>query len=852
MQTTPEFLKGLNNEQNEAVVEKNGTILVLAGAGSGKTKVLTSRIANLVKNGASPNDILAVTFTNKAAKEMQARLSNYLGENVVKRMWVGTFHNICGRILRRDLENYKTKDGRKWDNNYVIYDDTDTKTIIKNALKKLNIDEKSFEIKAVRAAISNAKNKMQDAYSYATLAKDYYTQKISEIYYEYEKELVVNNAIDFDDMLMLSVNLLKENPEIREKYAQRFQHILVDEFQDTNKAQYDLINMLYPSDGSKDKTGSLCAVGDVDQSIYSWRGADFKIILNFQKDYENTKLIKLEQNYRSTGVILEAANEVIKNNEERLDKNLYSNKGEGEKISFYEAQDDFNESRYIAKQIENSTFKKDDIAILYRTNAQSRSIEEALMSYSIPYKIVGGLKFYDRKEIKDTIAYLKLIYNHNDSQALKRIINEPKRGLGDTTINKLITYADSNEISIYEALKQLDKMEDINAGTKTKLQNFYATIEEITSYQNNYSLSEYVNYVLEATGYSPALRQENNIENQSRLENLEEFINVVKEFEQDDLALDEEDDMGPLGNFLSQVALVSDIDEADKDKPDEPSVTLMTLHAAKGLEFPLVFMAGMEDGIFPHGRSIAFGMSNSELEEERRLMYVGITRAKEKLYLTCAKQRRVWGNYQSNPKSRFLDEIPEKLIQEESVVQKSYGSKSSFSSTVSKIKEKKNYNNNYSSSSKSSSNPPTSGLLTSIERIKKSANNVSSSKSSNSGLLGSIQRIKASANTTSQNEKINYKQVNAFVNKKSTNETASKKENVNIKDMILKAKQKAVSQNTQTQRTQGLLPVGTRVFHSTFGVGKIKEIKDSSSYVVEFSKVGEKVLDKLTSGLKTF
>ena len=852
MQTTPEFLKGLNNEQNEAVVEKNGTILVLAGAGSGKTKVLTSRIANLVKNGASPNDILAVTFTNKAAKEMQARLSNYLGENVVKRMWVGTFHNICGRILRRDLENYKTKDGRKWDNNYVIYDDTDTKTIIKNALKKLNIDEKSFEIKAVRAAISNAKNKMQDAYSYATLAKDYYTQKISEIYYEYEKELVVNNAIDFDDMLMLSVNLLKENPEIREKYAQRFQHILVDEFQDTNKAQYDLINMLYPSDGSKDKTGSLCAVGDVDQSIYSWRGADFKIILNFQKDYENTKLIKLEQNYRSTGVILEAANEVIKNNEERLDKNLYSNKGEGEKISFYEAQDDFNESRYIAKQIENSTFKKDDIAILYRTNAQSRSIEEALMSYSIPYKIVGGLKFYDRKEIKDTIAYLKLIYNHNDSQALKRIINEPKRGLGDTTINKLITYADSNEISVYEALKQLDKMEDINAGTKTKLQNFHATIEEITSYQNNYSLSEYVNYVLEATGYSPALRQENNIENQSRLENLEEFINVVKEFEQDDLALDEEDDMGPLGNFLSQVALVSDIDEADKDKPDEPSVTLMTLHAAKGLEFPLVFMAGMEDGIFPHGRSIAFGMSNSELEEERRLMYVGITRAKEKLYLTCAKQRRVWGNYQSNPKSRFLDEIPEKLIQEESVVQKSYGSKSSFSSTVSKIKEKKNYNNNYSSSSKSSSNPPTSGLLSSIERIKKSANNVSSSKSSNSGLLGSIQRIKASANTTSQNEKINYKQVNAFVNKKSTNETASKKENVNIKDMILKAKQKAVSQNTQNQRAQGLLPVGTRVFHSTFGVGKIKEIKDSSSYVVEFSKVGEKVLDKLTSGLKTF
>lgn len=840
--TSAEFLKGLNKEQNEAVVEKNGSILVLAGAGSGKTKVLTSRIANLVKSGVSPNSILAVTFTNKAAKEMQARLSVYLGENTVKRMWVGTFHNICGRILRRDLENYKTKDGRKWDNNYVIYDDTDTKTVIKNALKKLNIDEKSFEIKSVKAAISNAKNKMQDAYSYATSARDYYTQKVSEIYYEYERQLVLNNALDFDDMLMLSVNLLKENEEVRKKYSARFEHILVDEFQDTNKAQYDLINMLYPTDGSKDKTGSLCAVGDVDQSIYSWRGADFKIILNFQNDYQNTKLIKLEQNYRSTGTILKAANKVIENNEERLEKNLYSNKGNGEKISLYEAADDFCESRYIAKKIENLNVKKEDIAILYRTNSQSRSIEEALMSYSIPYKIVGGLKFYDRKEIKDIIAYLKLIYNHNDSQALKRIINEPKRGLGDTTINKISQWADEREISIYQALKHLDEIEEINAGTKAKLQNFYATIEAITSVQNDYILSEYVNYILETTGYSPALRQEDSIENQSRLENLQEFINVVKEFEQDDFTLDSEDDLGMLGNFLSQVALVSDIDEI---KDEESSVTLMTLHAAKGLEFPVVFMAGMEDGIFPHGRSIGFGGSKTELEEERRLMYVGITRAKEKLFLTHAQRRRVFGNYQTNPKSRFLDEIPPELIDvQEGDKTTSYFGKSSFSSAVSKAKEKKNTASNSSfASSKSSSGGGFSGnFASSLARIKESSKKAQNQSSTGNNLASSLANIKK---ITTANKPATIVVKKAKLEQENTS-------GLSVADMIAKAKQKAKSPVDLGQnRTQGLFPVGTRVFHVQFGVGKVVEV-ENQSYVVEFTKFGRKTLDSMTSGLKTF
>ncbi len=822
-----EFLKGLNTEQYNAVTEKNGTILVLAGAGSGKTKVLTSRIAQLVNSGVSPNDILAVTFTNKAAREMQDRLSKYLGENVVKRMWVGTFHNICGRILRRDLENYKTKDGRKWDNNYVIYDDTDTKTVIKNAIKKLNLDEKSYEVKAIKAAISNAKNKMQDAYTFATYAKDYYNQKISEIYYEYEKQLVLNNAIDFDDMLMLAVNLLKENPEVREKYSNRFMHILVDEFQDTNKAQYDLINMLYPTDGTKDKTGSLCAVGDVDQSIYSWRGADFKIILNFQSDYQNTKLIKLEQNYRSTEVILKAANEVIKNNEQRLEKNLYSNKGTGEKITLFEANDDFMESRYIAKKIDNMNIKRENIAILYRTNAQSRSIEEALISYSIPYKIVGGLKFYDRKEIKDIIAYLKLIYNHNDSQGLRRIINVPKRGIGDTTMEKLTKWSDERELSVYEALEHLEEMDDINASTRAKLQNFHATIEEISARQNEYILSEYVSYILQATGYTTELSKEDNIENQSRLENLQEFVNVVKEFEEDDFNIDPEDDMGMLGNFLSQVALVSDVDEI---KEEEDSVTLMTLHSAKGLEYNIVFMAGMEDGIFPHNRSTGYNSSNSELEEERRLMYVGITRAKEKLFLTHAKQRKVWGNYQTNPRSRFIDEIPFSLIEEEAG-QNSSSSKSSFSSTISRIKEKKNstFENKRDFSNSSSSSLPTN-FASSLARIKQSA-----------------QKLKETKETTTD-----YRTVNAKVIKKNTTKQESTEQKTDIKSMIEKAKQKAKTPPPVTSNRQiGLLPVGTRVFHPSFGIGIIKEIS-ASNYVVDFTKAGKKTLDTMTSGLKTF
>lgn len=833
------FLSGLNEQQQQAVEEKFGPILVLAGAGSGKTKVLTSRIANLVESGVNPYDILAVTFTNKAAKEMQQRLSNYLGEDVVKRMWVGTFHNICGRILRRDLENYKTKDGRSWDNNYVIYDDTDTKTVIKNALKKLNLDEKSFDPKMIKSVISNAKNKMQDAYAFSTTARDYQSDKIAQVYYEYEKQLSLNNALDFDDMLMLSVNLLKENPEVREKYASRFLHILVDEFQDTNKAQYDLINMLYPSDGSKDTIGSLCAVGDVDQSIYSWRGADFKIILNFQKDYKNTKLIKLEQNYRSTANILDAANAVIINNNERMEKNLYSQKGSGSKIKTFEAGDDYEESSYIAGKIRNLGVSLDDIAVLYRTNAQSRGIEEALMSNSIPYKIVGGLKFYDRKEIKDIIAYLKLIYNHDDSASLRRIINTPKRSIGDTTVNKLAAIADERECSIFYVLDDIENLDDFNAATKARLIAFRDMIKEFSRNQNSVELSEFVPIVLERSGYMAELREENSIESQSRIENLQEFVNVVKEFEADEFLGDEEDDLGLLGNFLSQVALVSDIDQLNED---DKSVTLMTLHAAKGLEFPVVFLAGLEDGMFPHSRSIAFGAPSGELEEERRLMYVGITRAKDDLYLSWAQRRRIWGDIKYFPRSRFINEIPGNLLEDDnSAPRRAYREddgdyrRSTFKSAANKIKEKREFNSSSASAftkSSSSGGGLSNNLASSLKNIKKPA-------------AQSVQR--------SENKSFVVKKKTLSPQDSAGNE---KQQSQSVADIIARCKAMAKSPAQSAQKTSfNTFKTGARVFHPHFGIGHILEVEGeglSASYKVDFAKNGVKTVDASIGGLKTF
>ena len=552
------LLENLNNEQKEAVQTTKGPLLILAGAGSGKTKVLTSRIAYLIQNGIKPKSILAVTFTNKAAKEMKIRIGNIVGENIIKYMWIGTFHSICGRILRENVDKYTFQSGKKLDKNFTIYDDNDTTAVIKQAIKKLNVDDKIYQPKLVKAVISNAKNKMQDAYTYATFARDFKSQKIAQIFEEYENTLNNNNAIDFDDMLMLTVKLLEQNPDVREYYYERFEHILVDEYQDTNLAQYKLVNMLY-TNLQKDipPKRSLCVVGDVDQSIYSWRGADYTIIMNFQRDFKNTKLIKLEQNYRSTSNILDVANAIIENNTERVDKVLYSNKGEGELIDYFEAQDESDEANFIVSTIKKeSGGNYNQYAILYRTNSQSRAIEEACMASGIPYRIYGGLKFYDRKEIKDIIAYLKLIYNPDDSQSFRRIVNVPKRAIGETTVKRLQLFADMNDISLFEAAQRVDEDDEIPAKTKTKLKDFVSLIEKFRDAINSYNLREFVTLVIEKSGYLNELQLQNTPESEADIENLQEFVNVAEEF------VPENDD-NVLGDFLTQISLISDIDNMD-------------------------------------------------------------------------------------------------------------------------------------------------------------------------------------------------------------------------------------------------------------------------------------------------
>ena len=833
-----DYLKGLNDKQQEAVLTDKGTVLTLAGAGSGKTRVLTVRISHLVKSGVYPQEILAVTFTNKAAKEMQERLVPYLGEATVKRMWVGTFHNICGRILRSHLKDYKSPDGRVWDNNYVIYDDTDTKTVIKNALKKLNLDEKIYEPKLIRTIISNAKNKLQNASLFSKLARDHKTNKIAEVYTEYEKQLALNNALDFDDMLMLAVKLLESNEEVRAYYANRFKHILADEFQDTNQAQYKLIRMLFSDEKAKEDGTSLFVVGDVDQSIYSWRGADFKIILNFQKDYKNTKLIKLEENYRSTGNILNAANAVIENNEERIDKVLYSNNGEGDKIPLFEAQNDTLEARYVAertKELVEAGESLSDIAVLYRTNAQSRMVEEAFMTLGIPYKIVGGLKFYERKEIKDIIAYLKLIYNNKDSQSFRRIVNTPKRSIGDTTIKKLNEIAENNEISLFEAIDLLDEYDNFTNAVKENLRKFKELILSLSKIQNDGLLSDFCSEVLEKTGYARELREEDSIEAQSRLENLQEFINVAREFELDEFNKETSLEDTMLGTFLVQVALISDIDEA---LDTEKSATFMTVHSAKGLEYKTVFLIGLEEGIFPHSRSIGFMANKSELEEERRLMYVAITRAKENLYLLYSKKRMVWGDIKMYPPSRFIAEIPDKYLQKNvsniiQTPQEGY-----HKSGITRVIEKR-----AKDTDSTFQKDPKGSLLSSIQRIKNQNNQATT-------VIKTPKRIEvvkknrevASQTTTKTSEKI---------------QTSPQKqqEKTSVSDLIRRAKEAASGANSQV--TVQYLSVNTRVFHPQFGIGMVKEIIKNSTgspieYAVEFQRIGIKKLDCEYSNLKPF
>ena len=842
------ILDNLNTEQIEAVKTVEGPLLVLAGAGSGKTKLLTSRIAYLIKECCvRPRNILAVTFTNKAAKEMKERLGNILGENTVKYMWVGTFHGICGRILRENIENYSFQSGKKLDKNFTIYDEADSNAVIKQAVKKLNLDDKVYAPKLVKAVISNAKNKMQDAYTFATFARDFKSQKIAAIYEEYENLLNNNNAIDFDDMLMLTVKLLEQCKDVRQLYYDRFQHILVDEFQDTNMAQYKLINMLYSNlQADIPKERSLCVVGDVDQSIYSWRGADYTIILNFQKDFKNTKLIKLEQNYRSTANILNVANAIIENNTERVDKVLYSNKGEGELIDYFEAQDEADEANFIASRIkQDSGGDYNRYAVLYRTNSQSRAIEEACMAAGIPYKIYGGLKFYDRKEIKDIIAYLRLIYNPDDSQSFRRIVNVPRRAIGDTTIKNLADFADKEDISLFEACQRIEEAIEIPPRTRAKLRDFSQLILKFKDAVNSYSLQEFVTLVIEKTGYLSELQMQNTPESEADIENLQELVNVAGEF------IPEEQD-NVLGEFLQQVALVSDTDALENISNN---VTLMTLHSAKGLEFPVVFLAGCDEGVFPHQRT--FNVP-SEMEEERRLMYVGVTRAEEKLYLTSAKRRQMWGEYKYYNPSRFIDEIPRQLLNSIGFEGSTSGT-STFQNAVSKARTGKS-DFSYSAAQtdsygyvKPSSGfgkgfvAPTRGLATGNTKFDREKQNSTY-----------YERPQRTASRTilvksKENKERDEQKVKEFF-----------KDNA-IKRMLEEKKQKERMQQQaeeeRQKRMETTTPIeyvfneGERVFHDKLGIGHIKEVTqvgDSMMYTIDFGRQGVKAMDAAYAKLKKF
>ena len=635
-----EKLKELNDKQYEAVVNTEGPCLVIAGAGSGKTKVLTYKIAYLVgEKNVLPWNILAITFTNKAANEMRERAEALVGD-AVKDIWMGTFHSICVRILRKFIDRIG------YDSSFIIFDTSDQKALIKQCMKELQIDDKTFNEKSVLSEISNAKNEMLEPDRYSIkVGNDFRRSKIAKIYDLYQKKLKENNAIDFDDIINFTVKILMENPDVLEYYANKFKYVLVDEYQDTNKSQFTLITLF------ASKYGNVTAVGDNDQGIYSFRGADISNILNFEKDFPGTKIIKLEQNYRCTGNILKVANEIIKNNEVKYDKKLWTENEEGNLPKVYSADNEYDEGAYIAQQIEHlkreEYYKYSDFAVLYRMNTQSRAIEDIFRRENIPYKIVGGLKFYDRKEIKDVIAYLRLIQNPADNLSLNRIINEPKRGIGRTSLDNIAQVAEQNNTSMYEVIKNAQQY-GLNR-VYLNSREFVDAIESLIAKKDSLKVSELIKQTLNKTGYTNALKLENTIEAENRIANLEELLTVAIEFE------DESAD-NTLSNFLEGITLSSDIDNADEEID---SVTLMTLHSAKGLEFPVVFLVGMEEGIFPGYQSM---QEPRELEEERRLCYVGVTRAKENLFLTYAKQRTVFGSTSCNMTSRFLNEIPVELL----------------------------------------------------------------------------------------------------------------------------------------------------------------------------------------------
>ncbi|MED3626482.1 DNA helicase PcrA [Bacillus subtilis] len=642
-----QLLSGLNPVQQEAVKTTDGPLLLMAGAGSGKTRVLTHRIAYLMaEKHVAPWNILAITFTNKAAREMKERVESILGPGADD-IWISTFHSMCVRILRRDIDRIGIN------RNFSILDTADQLSVIKGILKERNLDPKKFDPRSILGTISSAKNELTEPEEFSKVAGGYYDQVVSDVYADYQKKLLKNQSLDFDDLIMTTIKLFDRVPEVLEFYQRKFQYIHVDEYQDTNRAQYMLVKQL------AERFQNLCVVGDSDQSIYRWRGADITNILSFEKDYPNASVILLEQNYRSTKRILRAANEVIKNNSNRKPKNLWTENDEGIKISYYRGDNEFGEGQFVAGKIHqlhsSGKRKLSDIAILYRTNAQSRVIEETLLKAGLNYNIVGGTKFYDRKEIKDILAYLRLVSNPDDDISFTRIVNVPKRGVGATSLEKIASYAAINGLSFFQAIQQVDFI-GVNAKAANALDSFRQMIENLTNMQDYLSITELTEEILDKTEYREMLKAEKSIEAQSRLENIDEFLSVTKNFEQ-------KSEDKTLVAFLTDLALIADIDQLDQQEEEsggKDAITLMTLHAAKGLEFPVVFLMGLEEGVFPHSRSL---MEEAEMEEERRLAYVGITRAEQELYLTNAKMRTLFGRTNMNPESRFIAEIPDDLLE---------------------------------------------------------------------------------------------------------------------------------------------------------------------------------------------
>ena len=632
---------GLNREQRMAVETLEGPVLILAGAGSGKTRALTCRVANLIDHGVQAWHILALTFTNKAAKEMKERTARLVGEAAAEDAWISTFHSTCARILRRDIEKLG------YQRSFAIYDDDDQQAVLKETLKKLNIDPDFLSVREIQGKISDAKNRLlsPDEWFMQTL-RDYKSSHIHDVMIQYEQRMRQLNALDFDDLLVKTLELLADHPPVLQYYQDRFQYVLVDEYQDTNKAQYELVRLL------TSQSRNLCVVGDDDQSIYGWRGADIQNILDFEKDYPDAKVIRLEQNYRSTANILDAANQVIAHNYNRKDKRLWTRIGEGEKIRIFTALDERDEAAWIADTVHNlnrSGEKLGNMAILYRTNSQSRVLEETFMRAGIPYMIFGGLKFYERKEIRDLISYLRVLVNPSDDISLRRIINVPRRSIGESTVEALAEHAARNEMPLYSAM--IDLPSTMGSRPRKCVLDFFMLMTRLSTLKETLSLEEYVRTVIEETGLREQYEKENSDESRARIENMDEFLGAVAEY-----AKMSED--ATLEGYLENVALVTDMDRADTSRD---YVTLMTLHSAKGLEFQNVFIAGMEENIFPSYRSIE---NDDRLEEERRLMYVGITRARKRLYLSCARRRTLYNQEKYNEPSRFLKEIPERLVEE--------------------------------------------------------------------------------------------------------------------------------------------------------------------------------------------